>query len=616
MSRARVLVAAGVLGFASVLVLPIAVLVLTTLGGVSEDGAGCADSSIVLASNRSSIELTQVQRDNAAVVVSVGRSLGVPDRGVVIALAVAHQESRFLNYANDGKGGDIDESQLGIEESLALPHDAVGSDHGSLGIFQQQWPWWGSMQELMTPALAAQKFYERLVRVPRWQELSVTEAGQAVQKSAHPDAYADDEGIAVALLQGTTGSLDSVSFSDGSCASSANYSGSVVHPIPAGVSFVDRRNFGQSGPRWSSRHTGTDFSTPCGTSVLASTGGTVIVETDQAWAGRWLVKVSAGPGALTTWYAHMESVTVVDGQQVQAGMPMGAVGREGNASGCHLHFEVHPQGGSIYEDPVDPSLWLEENLGTTQQVSTTSMTGQPATLMTANVPWTISPQRAGEQVRALLASGPDVLVLQEVRELDVAALAASSPGSWQAWQGEGPGQAAGAIVWNRSKLTLAARGIALGFDGREYDRWIQWVVLRSSEGALLPVVGMHMPPDPTESQEMLGYYRTMTASYLNVVEQLSSAGYPPLVGADWNAPLDRPRDPWGPVATLNGIGFATNWQSGSPCPGTTGGGARIDGWAYSPRAFRLVDHGCLPFGSSDHRPVWVSVRPVLESDGS
>jgi murein DD-endopeptidase MepM/ murein hydrolase activator NlpD len=56
----------------------------------------------------------------------------------------------------------------------------------------------------------------------------------------------------------------------------------------------------------------------------------------------------------------MEALLVTDGEQVKAGQPIGVVGQEGNATGCHLHLEVHPTAGSIYEDDTDPAGWLRE----------------------------------------------------------------------------------------------------------------------------------------------------------------------------------------------------------------------------------------------------------------
>ena len=134
--------------------------------------------------------------------------------------------------------------------------------------------------------------------------------------------------------------------------------GEVSFPLLAGAAFVDQDNWGNGGSHWANAHTGDDLSAACGTPVLAATDGTVSIRTDQSWSGRWLVMVSTGEGRLTTWYAHLQTLLVGNGEEVRAGQPIGAVGAEGNATGCHLHFEVHPVGGAIYEDNADPSAWL------------------------------------------------------------------------------------------------------------------------------------------------------------------------------------------------------------------------------------------------------------------
>ena len=89
----------------------------------------------------------------------------------------------------------------------------------------------------------------------------------------------------------------------------------IVAPLPADLLGTDQHNWHDSGSHWGSWHTGTDFSVPCGTPVYAANAGTVEVDTTQAWAGRWLVKVHTGPGSLTTWYAHMRKVTVARGAE-------------------------------------------------------------------------------------------------------------------------------------------------------------------------------------------------------------------------------------------------------------------------------------------------------------
>src|SRR3954453_19720269 len=202
--------------------------------GCSSDGAG----PMVEAGAAHVAGMTPVQLANAGAIITEGRRRGVPARAVLIALATASQESGFKNYANDGRGTDLSQGQMGIGRSLLLPHDAVGSDHGSLGLFQQQWPWWGDMDQLMNPTIATGKFYDALQKVPGWQGMPVTVAAQRVQRSAFPDAYADDESLAKELLGGPTGAarIDQASFTaprEADCFV-AQDTGTVRFPLPAG----------------------------------------------------------------------------------------------------------------------------------------------------------------------------------------------------------------------------------------------------------------------------------------------------------------------------------------------------------------------------------------------
>lgn len=127
--------------------------------------------------------------------------------------------------------------------------------------------------------------------------------------------------------------------------------GPVVVPLHG---FPDSDNYGERGSLWSSGyHTGDDFPAPCGTPVHAATRGTITVQRDEPWAGIALVQVTAPTGTVT-WYAHMQLIGVHTGDQVIVDEVIGQVGDRGNATGCHLHFEVHPNGGP----DVDPHTWL------------------------------------------------------------------------------------------------------------------------------------------------------------------------------------------------------------------------------------------------------------------
>ncbi|WP_432994526.1 hypothetical protein [Dactylosporangium sp. CA-233914] len=129
-------------------------------------------------------ELTQAEMNNAVTIIRTGQQLGLPSRAYVVAISTALQESHLHNLANSN-----------VPESLNLPNEGVGSDHDSVGLFQQR-PNWGTVAELMNPAEAARRFYNALVGVDGWQQMQVTVAAQTVQVSAFPDAYAKWQALA------------------------------------------------------------------------------------------------------------------------------------------------------------------------------------------------------------------------------------------------------------------------------------------------------------------------------------------------------------------------------------------------------------------------------------
>jgi len=117
--------------------------------------------------------------NNGKAVIAAGLQMKIPEKGIIIGLAVGMEESRLRNLANSN-----------VPESLLIPHEGVGHNGKSVGIMQQQ-PWWGTLRDLMTPGVAAQKFFTALLKVGGWQNMAPTVAAQAVQRSAFPDAYAE-----------------------------------------------------------------------------------------------------------------------------------------------------------------------------------------------------------------------------------------------------------------------------------------------------------------------------------------------------------------------------------------------------------------------------------------
>jgi len=151
--------------------------------------------------------LTAGQLAVATAIVGAGKGMNVPPNGIIVALATAQTESGLRNLANDGTDPRLEPDQKGVSASLQLPHDGVGHDHGSLGPLQAQYPWWGSLEELMTPAIAAQKFYAKLLMVPGWAQMPVTVAAQTVQQSQFPGAYAAAETVARSVYAQTSGAI-------------------------------------------------------------------------------------------------------------------------------------------------------------------------------------------------------------------------------------------------------------------------------------------------------------------------------------------------------------------------------------------------------------------------
>lgn len=208
--------AAIIAGVAAIAVLPalafMGVLGLTlNLAGAAANasgaggcGGGAAQPALEIPSSStagSSTKINAIQLQNAGTIITVGRALNVPAQGIEIALMVGLQESGLKNLANTT-----------VPESQQYAHDGEGSDHDSIGIFQQRPGGWGTVQQLMTPDYAAEAFFggptgpnhgspRGLLDVPNWQSMTLTVAAQTVQVSAAPTAYAKWETAAETILE-------------------------------------------------------------------------------------------------------------------------------------------------------------------------------------------------------------------------------------------------------------------------------------------------------------------------------------------------------------------------------------------------------------------------------
>ncbi|MFY0408303.1 peptidoglycan-binding domain-containing protein [Solicola sp. PLA-1-18] len=137
--------------------------------------------------------LSPEQKQNARTIIGVGKGANVPERGWVVALATAMQESTLINVTY--------------------------GDRDSLGLFQQRpSQGWGTNAQVSDPVLASKAFYgvashtpnPGLLDISGWQQMTITQAAQAVQRSAYPDAYAKWETLARDIVANEAGSVSPI----------------------------------------------------------------------------------------------------------------------------------------------------------------------------------------------------------------------------------------------------------------------------------------------------------------------------------------------------------------------------------------------------------------------
>ncbi|WP_084511998.1 LysM peptidoglycan-binding domain-containing M23 family metallopeptidase [Geothrix fermentans] len=109
--------------------------------------------------------------------------------------------------------------------------------------------------------------------------------------------------------------------------------------------------------RYKGRHRGIDLNAPAGTAVFAAMDGQVVMAGRHKQYGNFVV-VDHGNG-VATLYAHHQLNLVQEGDIVRRGQKIAEVGRTGNATGPHLHFELKIDG--VQRNPL-PVLNDEEDV--------------------------------------------------------------------------------------------------------------------------------------------------------------------------------------------------------------------------------------------------------------
>jgi murein DD-endopeptidase MepM/ murein hydrolase activator NlpD len=128
-----------------------------------------------------------------------------------------------------------------------------------------------------------------------------------------------------------------------------------------------KHNFGQSGARFGAgraghTHQGHDVMAACGTRLVAARGGRVQFKQFQSNAGYYIV-IDGADTDVDYAYMHLAAPSPLSqGERVYTGQQIGVVGDTGDATACHLHFEMWSgpgwyDGGQPFDPLADLLAW-------------------------------------------------------------------------------------------------------------------------------------------------------------------------------------------------------------------------------------------------------------------
>jgi len=150
----------------------------------------------------------------------------------------------------------------------------------------------------------------------------------------------------------------------------------LARPVPPDSNIYPDRTYAYGSTQQGLRepHHGVEFVNRAGTAVLAAAPGVVVVAGDDSiiaygpatkfYGQLVVVKLEQEHNGQPVFnlYAHLSDVLVKEGQRVQTGEVLGAVGQTGVAIGPHLHFEVRV-GKNLYTHTRNPEVWFKPLMG-------------------------------------------------------------------------------------------------------------------------------------------------------------------------------------------------------------------------------------------------------------
>ena len=238
-------------------------------------------------------QLDAEQLANAATMVQVVQTRGLPQRAAVISLATAYQESKFHNVL-------------------------VAVDHDSLGLFQQRVIYYTAVVAA-DPVKATGAFLDRLVQQPNWQTRPLTDVAADVQQplAAYRGLYAQWEPLATQLTAQLWNSSGAIALTGTATAAGGTAGMVVATPCPGAGG--DGTTAGPASPTPG----------PNGLTLTGSTQGNGAVQFAMAQIGEPYLWGGTGPNAWDcsglmqgAWATQGISIPRVTYTQANAGTPV------------------------------------------------------------------------------------------------------------------------------------------------------------------------------------------------------------------------------------------------------------------------------------------------------